>query len=194
MKLRKIDLSRFRSAFVKAIAIGFPLFVSLVSLKMLGVEQPRSQLLKLDQLAYFQGHWLCQVQDVGTANSALAGNIIWNVVIDRNAKQYDVQGEYVRNREINQKILIRGSMSYDDASDRFVQIASANDGSKFVFSSIGWQADAFSWQGVQTTMEGDYLLRRTITKKDARTFEAIYSGFDPTTSSWQSVTKLLCRK
>ncbi len=85
-------------------------------------------------------------------------------------------------------------MTYDAASDRFVQTVLANDGSKLIFNSVGWQKEKFVWQGVQTTQEEDYILRRTITRKSERTFKAAYAALNPINSQWYSVTNLVCTK
>lgn len=194
MQLRTVDLNTLCIVFTRTIAISLPLFSNLITLQTSNAEPSRSQFSKLDQLAYFQGNWLCQVQDIGTTNAELAGKITWNVVKANDGKKYHVQGDYIRDRESYKKISMQGLMWYDKASARLVQIVATDDGSNLIFNSIGWQAKTLTWQGVQAMAQGDYLLRRTITKTSDRTFEAIYSGFDPTTSRWQSVTKLSCKK
>lgn len=118
----------------------------------------------------------------------------WSVVKQPDGRAYRIQGTYIRNRERNRTILIQGLMSYDASSARFVQAASTNDGSKLIFNSVGWQGEKLVWQGVQTMHEGDYILRRTITRKSERKFEAAYAALNPTTSRWYPVTNLLCTK
>ena len=192
--LRKVKLGKFSIALMKAIVIGLPIIIHLAALEKSVAEQPRLQPSKLAQLAYFQGNWVCQVQDVGTAASELAGKMNWSVTAQTGKRSYRVQGTYVRNREPNKKILIQGLMTYDAASDRFMQTVLANDGSKLIFNSVGWQKEKFVWQGVQTMQEGDYILRRTVTRKSERTFEASYAALNPINSQWYSVTNLVCTK
>ncbi|MBD2074696.1 hypothetical protein H6F86_12515 [Phormidium sp. FACHB-592] len=193
MTLRKVVIGKFSIA-LKAIAIGLPVIIHLPALEKSVAEQPKSPPSKLAQLAYFQGNWVCQVQDVGTADSELAGKMTWSVTAQVGKRSYRIQGTYIRNRERNKKILIQGSMAYDVASDRFVQTVLANDGSKLIFNSVGWQKENFVWQGVQTIQEEDYILRRTITRKSKRTFKAAYAALNPINSQWYSVTNLVCTK
>ncbi len=75
MTLRKVVVGKFSIVLMKVIAIGLPTIIHLPALEKSVAEQPRSQPSKLAQLAYFQGNWVCQVQDVGTADSELAGKM-----------------------------------------------------------------------------------------------------------------------
>lgn len=134
---RRFKFSKFHIALIKAIAIGLPTVIHLSTFEKSFAEQPRSQPSKLAQLAYFQGKWVCQVQDVGTTASELAGEMTWNVINQTDRQAYRVQGTYVRNRERNKKVSIQGLMSYDAVSDRFVQTVLTNDGSKLIFNSMG---------------------------------------------------------
>ncbi len=146
---------------------------------------------KVDELAYFQGVWMCKVKPSEGLSTPLEVPYTWRMKRELNNFWYIGQLETARRAAKTHE-----TMGYNTITKKFGRTILTNDSSFANLLSDGWDKDTLTWEGstVNMSQQKKQSLREVIARKNNREFASTFYRQDATQKEWQTTATQTCQK